>query len=272
LTEDRDALRRIRAEAALVQWADFMSNRPADTIVFIWELTHGGGWRGNGADDAKSDFLSGRIEATVGLPTDAPTPGQVRWPDGTMQEVPLISASDALAAMIAELRGDQSAPECGDCLQVAGATLTTRTALTWRGEAQVPVWQFEFTGRGEPIEPISFVAVRDRVASNDWDGWPHFFPSTSAAYGLPDDTEITVLFSGGACDTSHSIAAVESNDAIVPIISTQSRGGTCTAQAVGYVLRLRLAAPLGERVVLDLDSGYPVPVYPQDPPDGVRPG
>src|SRR5688572_20780250 len=88
--EDRDAQRRAQAEAALQHWAAYMADKPADTIVFISDLTRGGGWRGNGAGDAKSDFLSGRIEATVGLPTDVPPPGQVGWLDGTMQEVPLI--------------------------------------------------------------------------------------------------------------------------------------------------------------------------------------
>jgi hypothetical protein len=249
-----------------------MADKPADTIVFIWELTHGGGWRGHGADDAKGYFLSGRIEATVDLPTEGPPPGEVTWQDGTTQEVPLISAADALAAMIVELRGDQPAQECGDCLQVAGATLTTRMALTWHGEAQVPVWQFDFIGRGKPMEPISFVAVRDRVAFNDWDAWPDFFPSTSGAYGRPNDTEITVVFGGGACDTGHSMVPVESDGAVVPIITTTVAQGPCIALGVGYALTLTLDTPLGDRAVLDLDSGYPVPVYSQKPPDGPRPG
>jgi hypothetical protein len=249
-----------------------MATKPADTIVFIWELTRGGGWRGQGADDAKSDFVSGRIEATVDLPTDVPPPGKITWPDGTMQEVPLISAADALVAMIAELRGDQPAQECGDCIQVAGATLTTRTALTWHGEAQVPVWQFEFIGRGEPMEPISFVAVRDRVVFNDWDAWPDFFPWTSAAYGRPDDTEITVAFSAGACYRGPWFAeVVESDVAVVVIISAlppdpAASPRFCTAQAVGYSVKAELNEALGSRAVLDLDSGFPVPVYPEDPP------
>lgn len=269
-TPDPNLQRHAQAEEAIQHWAAYMADKPADTLVFISDLTRGGGWRGARADDAKTAFVSGMIEATVNLSTETPPPGEVTWPDGTTQEVPLISAADALAAMILELRSDQPAYPCGDCLQVVGATLTTRTALTWHGDAQVPVWQFDFAARDEPMEPISYVAVRDRVDPSIW--LPLSSANTDAAYGHPDDTQVTIVFGGGACDTGHSIEVVESTGAMVPIITTTVRGGACTLQRVGYALRVELAAPLGDRVVLDLDSGYPVPVYPDTPPDGLRPG
>jgi hypothetical protein len=247
-----------------------MADKPTDTIVFISDLTHGGGWRGPGADERKFAFLSGMIEATVELPTDTPPPGEVVWSDGSTREVPLITAADALSAMIVELRSDQPAYPCGNCLEVVGATLTTREAVTWHGDAQVPVWQFEFAARDEPLEPITYVAVRDRVDPSIW--LPLSSANTDAAYGYPDETQVTIVFGGGACDTGHSIEVVESTGAIVPIITTTARAGACTLQRIGYALRVQLAAPLGDRVVLDLDSGYPVPVYAKAPPGGLRPG
>jgi hypothetical protein len=247
-----------------------MADKPVDTIVFISDLIHGGGWHGAGADDAKSAFLSGMIEATVELPAETPPPGKVTWPDGSTQKAPLISAADALTAMITELRSDQPTYSCGACLQVVGATMTTRQAVTWRGVAEVPVWQFEFAARDEPIEPISYVALHDRVDPSIW--LPLSNANLDAAYGHPEDTQITIVFGGGACDTGHSIDVVESTGAIVPIITSVRQGGACTAQRVSYSLTVQLAAPLADRVVLDLDSGYPVPVYPEAPPDRLQPG
>jgi hypothetical protein len=258
-------------QSALERWAAFMAQRPAEAVIFVRDLTQGGGWSGPNADDAKIAFLAGAIQASGELPGDAPPPGEVTWSDGTSQQVELISAAAAFEAMVAEL--GTAGGTCDDCraLHVTAAELTLRAATTTHGNASVPVWQFTFAPGEEPIDPISFVAVRDRVGPHDWPGQGGHAPFMEAAYGTSADTGLTIAFIGGACDTSHSITAVESAQAIVPIITTAAQPGACTAQGVLYGLTVELASPLGNRVVLDPDSGYPIPVYPEEAP-ALQPG
>lgn len=260
-----DAPGRQQAEAVLQNWADFMADTPHDAIVFVHDLTQGGGWDESNADDAKSAFLTGLIDAAVKLPGQEPPPGEVVWTEGTRQQVSLVSAATAFEEMVAEL--SESGGSCEGCrpLQVIGAELTTRTATTSHGDASVPVWQFDFAPGDRPMTPISYVAVKDRIGPQDWHAWGDHAPFTMAAYGTAEDSEITVAFTGGACDTSHSIEAAESILGIVPIIVTVARPGPCIAVGVGYALAMQLDAPLGNRAVLDIDSGFPVPVYPEEP-------
>lgn len=260
------------ANVTLQRWADFMANKPADTIVFARDLTQGGGWSGPNADNAKIAFLAGAIQATVELPDQEPPSGDVVWSDGTSQQMALTSAKAAFAAMVAELVA--AGGNCDGCraLRVTGAELTMRDATTSHGAASVPVWQFAFAPGDEPIDPISYVALRDRIGPRDWPSWGDHAPFTEAAYATPVDAQVTIAFTGGACDASHSIVAVESAVAIVPVISTAARPGACTAQGILYGLQVQLASPLGNRVVLDPDSGFPIPVYPEDPPAALQPG
>lgn len=261
---------RQQAQTALDDWAEFVAKSPPDTVVFIHDLTQGGGWNGSHADDAKIAFLGGAVEATVDLPAQQPAPGEVLWSDGTRQEVPLISAAAALARMVAELSGAGGKCEGCPALQVVGATLTTRRATTSRGDAEVPVWQFDFAPGEEPIDPISYVALKDRVSPSDW-GSAAYTSTILGAAGKQSDSQITITYVGGQCDASHSIETVESTAAIAAIIATTVRPGPCTAAGVTYALVAPLGAPLGNRVVLDAGSGYPVPVYPEPPPDWPRP-
>lgn len=273
-TATPDYLTRAHAQADLdlQRWADFMADKPANAVVFVWTLYHGGGWHGRGAGDRKEAFLSGQLEATTELSNAAPNAGTLTWQDGSSQTVELISAAQAFDDMVADIRGEGG--PCGSCpnLQVTGAHLTTTVALTWRGKATVPAWQFEFVDRDVPLTPITYVAAKDAIDTSDWGNWGRYAADVDGVYGTPSDTQITVLFGGGACDTSHSIEAVESELAIVPIISATGRGGVCIAMRVGYALVLELAQPLGNRAVLDLENGWPAPVYPEVPPNWPTPG
>lgn len=261
----------VSAQAALDQWAAFMADKPADAIVFVRELTQGGGWNGPNANDAKIAFMNGAIQATGTLDDMEPAPTEVAWKDGTRQAVSLVSATSAFAAMVAELKASCVACDETAQLHVTGADLTIREAVTSHGNASVPVWQFTFASGEEPIDPISYVAVKDRVGPQDWPHWRDHASFTDSAYATAADARITIAFLGGACDASHSIVAVESALAVVPIITTVVRPGACTAQGILYGLELQLASPLGNRVVLDAGSGFPVPVYPEEPP-ALQPG
>lgn len=253
------------ANAVLEQWSAFMSHKPADTVVFARELTQGGGWEGAKADDAKIAFLSGAIVEAVDLPVDEPPAGQVTWSNGRSLKASLVSASAAFAAMVTELKSN-----CGACdgprpLHVIGAELTTTEAVTAHGNANVPVWQFTFAAGDEPIEPISYVALKDAVSRLDWPN-PDKSPQIDAAYAQSTDTKVTVTFLGGNCDARHSITVVESDWAIVPMVMTVRNPGPCDAVGIMYGLEVQLGAPIGARFVLDPLTGFPVPVYAENPP------
>ena len=247
-----------------------MNSAPEGSIAFTGFVSYGGGWRGPNADEQKSAFLSGRIEASVQLPTDEPRPDEVVWENGSRATVPLISAADALD----ELRRGEVGGGCPECrpLEVVGARLTTRGAETSRGWANVPAWEFLFTRRDEPTVPISHVAVRDRI---DVPPAEDVAPFMGYALGTPGSTSLVVAFSGSACGPEHYTAeAVESELGVVVLVQSDpppqpdATPGICIAMAVGRTAVVELTAPLGSRTVLDPVSAQPIPVYAELPDEG----
>ena len=266
-----------RADAVRERWEQFLAGQPDGTIVFTTDLADGGGWRGREANDQKVAALSGLFEATVPLSTETPPPSVVRWADRPEQAVELISGAEALGAMIREFRaGGSSCAECRQ-LQVVGARLVTVDTMTARGPASVPAWQFEFAPRDEPLEPMTFVAVRDAVTPTEFEPEPEYGGDIGAAYGRPGDTTVTVGVIGSACTKGYAGEAVESDSAIVGLITSldppRAAGASpqaCIALGVYYPVELALSAPLGDRMVLDLATGYPVPLLAEDPPPQTR--
>ncbi|MDQ3938653.1 MAG: hypothetical protein M3253_08255, partial [Chloroflexota bacterium] len=284
-TDDYEAQLYRQAERALDRWADVVADAPPNAIVFVHGLTDGGGWRGRGAGNRKSAFMSGRVVATVPLPTDVPPPGDVVWPDGATTTVPLISAAVALDELVREMSAG-SCPECRP-LEVVGAKLVVGEAATSRGRVTAPLWQFEFVPADEPLMPITHVAVRDRI-SIDLAAWESEAPNAlgdriEAAYGSPADDELTVLFVGALyrgdrwCGADYTAEAVESELAVVVIVRGHSRPPPdstpppCLAVGAGRTAVATLNSPLGDRTVLEVVLGTPVELRSgAPPPDGVR--
>ena len=81
-------------------------------------------------------------------------------------------------------------------------------------------------------------------------------------------TELTVAFVGAPdpgdkpCGEDYTAEAVESDLAVVVIVTRHPHVtvGACTAVGARRTATATLAAPLGDRVVLDLQQGTPVPV------------
>jgi len=269
-TPDADSASLPWARAVLDRWEQAVNSAPDGSIAFTGFVSYGGGWRGRDADDQKSAFLSGRIEASVQLPTDIPPPRDVAWDDGARATVPLISAADAFDELRRGLVGG-GCPECRP-LEVVAARLITRGAETSRGWADVPAWEFTFTRRDSPIVPVTHVAVRDRIDVRPREDVPHFL---SYALGTPTSTSLTVGFSDSACGPEDFTAeAVESELGVVVLVQPDpppdpdATPRICIAMAVGRTADVELEAPLGSRTVLDPVSGQPIPVYPELPEDG----
>ena len=81
-------------------------------------------------------------------------------------------------------------------------------------------------------------------------------------------TELTVAFVGAPdpgdkpCGEDYTAEAVESDLAVVVIVTRHPHltFGACSAVGARRTATASLAAPLGDRVVLDLQHGTPVPV------------
>jgi len=279
-----DAQLRDRANGLLQRWAERVATAPAGAIIFVGDLTQGGGWTGDKANDDKMSFLSGLLIANPALSDEIPAAGTASWPDGSTQQVALVSAAAALRGLVE----GASAGKCDGCqpIQVIGATLVLGKAETSHGPATVPQWQFNFVPADTPIDPITRVAVADAVAVSALEqeeasnSAPTRTIAIDAAYGQPDDTTITVSFTGSPdhggspCGADYTAEAVESDIALVIIVHSQGSVGIGACAAVGAprVATATLAAPLGNRTILDAQNGAPVAVkFGPAPSDQSRP-
>ena len=137
-----------------------------------------------------------------------------------------------------------------------------------RGPATVPVW--EFTIKGTAVR-VTRVAVADRISvvPPPWD------PSNAAegiaiesAHGTPDARQLTVSFVGAPdrgdrpCGSDYTAEAVESDFAVVVIVIEHRNptAGACSLVGAERAAEVDLAAPLGDRAVLEVQQGLPVPV------------
>lgn len=271
-----------QANRYLALWADAIGDASPGAIVFVGELTHGGGWRGPNADNVKTAFMSGLIEVVGTVPSEAPPPGEVTWPDGKTQTVALMSAAEALAHMKAPAAGDR----CTGCkpVRVTGAKLVAGEANTASGPATVPLWQFEFVPEDEPRTPITHVAVADRVIPPPLPDWNPYGGNPvgdriDAIYGSPTDTRLTAVFVGAPlrgdswCGADYTGEAVESDLAVVVVIHGERRHrpagpspGACLGLGATRTAVVNLASPLGSRTVLEVQFGQPVVLRSGDPP------
>lgn len=266
----QDQAPRDRAQQILDRWAEAAGSAAPGSIVVAGDLTAGGGWDGPNAGDQKIAFLSGAIEATSPLPANPPPPGQVTWADGTTQQVALLSAAEALEAMTHELSAGGG--DCSKCqpLHVAGAELVSGEVDTPRGPATAPLWQFGWAAGEEPIDPITYVAIRDLIVVSPLKISDVRGIRIDHAYGRADSTYLTVQFVGSPyggdnpCGADYTAEAVESDLAIVVIVheSHSAAGGPQPCAAVGATraATAHLSALLGTRALLDIQDGTPVPI------------
>lgn len=249
---------RTRAQGTLDAWAEFLGEAPPETIVVTTQLTtldHG--WKGPNGDNDKSAFLSGLIETRVDLPTQAPPPAQITWPDGSQSVVELQSAAAALDAIRAE--GDGGCDGCTP-VHIVDVRLTTHAYDTTRGRTDLPAWEFTLK---EGNVHVYRVATRHAlvVAAED------SAPSLLAVLTEDDPRLLTVQFMGSACsDPDDALAvAVESDTAVVVFLTVREYAtpdpmatpAYCSAAGVIWPFTVELDAPLGARAVLDI-SGVPV--------------
>jgi hypothetical protein len=264
---DDTANLRQQAQAALTRWADAVAaagGPPA--VVPVGELTKVGDWEVAVGDNNKPALMGGLVEAGVSLPAEVPPDGNITWQDGKAATVSLLSAEQAVAA----IRAGTEAP-CGECtaLRITGARLTTGPIETSRGPATAPLWEFTIDGTAVKVTHLA-IANRVTVAPPPWD--PSDPPGgvwIDSGQGAVSGRELTVAFVGAPrpgdqpCGEDYTTEAVESDLAVVVIVVRHPHltiGGGCTAVGAMRTATVELAAPLGDRAVLQVQDGTPVPI------------
>ena len=232
-------------------------------------LTVGDDW-GSGIDGgaAKLALMGGDFDAAVTLPTQTPPDGQIRWPDGKTEPTGVLPAATAFAQMSA------AAKKCTDCtapLVITGATLTTATFETTRGSAVAPAWEFTLENTPVRIDRLAVATKTLSVPEIAWD--PNNAPIgvriesatidasgmrlTAAFWGAPDGAD-------KPCGEDYTAEAVESDSAVVVIIHVHRNPAPVACTLVGFArtAQVTLANPLGNRAVLEDQTGQPVAVTP----------
>ncbi|MEV0809107.1 hypothetical protein [Micromonospora sp. NPDC050200] len=223
-----------------------------------WEPTDG---------DNKQALMSGLVVAANALPAPRQPTGQVVWESGATQAVPLLSADEALKQLAAAGAGG-----CSECvpLEVTAARLTTARIQTTRGPATAPAWEYTLRGTAARVTRVAVASSATvKVTPPSWDPY-------DVSAGLPIDSattttpsrQLTVTFTGAPnsgsqpCGADYSAEAIESVNAVVVIVieHPHAAGETCPDMGARRTTTVDLAQPLGERAVLEVQQGLPVPL------------
>lgn len=209
----------------------------------------------------KLAFVAGNFVVTGRLPA-GPGKGTIAWAGGGTATVPLLTAAQALKPLTKSSPCPTGAGTCAR-LTVTGARPATLTVTTSRGEATVPAWAF--TVRELPFPIIQSALAPDGyvlLPASDVD-----LPTQNDAFGgaggasvSADGRELTVWFSTGVCISTWGGLQYATGSAVVLGSWTRATNSPapCAAMAVMRSVTVRLAEPLGDRVLLDVGTGLPI--------------
>jgi hypothetical protein len=268
LAPDNQATLHQEAQEDLARWDKAVAAAGGSSaFVPVGQLTgQMGDWEASVGDNNKPALYAGLLESTGSLPGATPPDATVSWGDGTSRSFRLVSAVKALA----DVKTDPSNSACSDCtpLQVTGAQLMTSTVKTSRGPAKAPVWSFTIAGTAVQVTRL---AVAGPVVVNQ----PARDPN-NAFIGLGVDSatasaggrDLTVSFTGAPgpgsqpCGADYTAETVESSTAVVVIVTEHPHWSlipeACTAVGAERTAVATMAAPLGDRTVLEVGQGQPV--------------
>ena len=260
---------RQQARAELQRWADAVAAAGGQQGFAIVGDPTGqvGTWEAAVGSNDKVALMAGKVVAVVVLSDQTPAPAAVHWQDGSVQTLPTISAAQALQDLQAS--GVQACVAC-DALQVTAAKLTTAQIETNRGLASVPAWEFSLQGTAVHVTRVA-ISAGAKVSVSPPPGDPNDPPvglSIESASGRVGGRQLTVSFVGApkpgsqVCGADYTAEAVESPTAVVVIVieHRNSFDGACRLVGATRTATVQLAAPLGDRAVLEVRDGLPVPV------------
>ncbi|MEV0002286.1 hypothetical protein AB0H28_08375 [Micromonospora sp. NPDC050980] len=237
-------------------------------------------------DETKVAFAAGWYRDQIPMPAAVPPDGTIRFPDGVLR-VPLVSAADAYAQLD---RGDPptcdgrpsapgrpgvggptvepgpddpvstTAPTPCIPLTVTAARLGSAPVWTSRGRVDVPAWLFTVD---ELAVPAARLAVAPRAVGEVPGGAADARPLPDGLVGAQELRAVTgdrldYVVGVGACDGAPTPLLLERPDVVVVGAAVVRATGMCTDQLVLKPVRVTLAAPLGDRTVLDVGTGAPL--------------
>jgi hypothetical protein len=257
-----------QANAALDQWAEAVAKLGSTPLVVpVGELTSQiGNWEVDVGDNNKQALMAGRVFTNDVLDGQAQD-GEVTWPDRSVTKVPVMSAQDAIVA-IGNAAQTTSCDGCTD-LTAIEATLVSGEIQTTRGRATAPIWSFTIQGTDVKVTRVA-IANSLIVPQLPWD--PSFSSvglHIDSALGSMTGKEVSVSFTGAPdpaskpCGEDYSAEAVESDQAVVVIVVRRGRGftlGGCPAVGARRTATATLKDALGDRAILNVDDGQPVPM------------
>lgn len=253
----------------LTRWADAVAAAGGQQgFVLVGEATgQVGDWEEPIGSNNKSALMAGKLVAAVALSDQAPPPGQVHWNDGSVRAVPIISAARGLLAV--QTSGAQDCPEC-DALKVTGARLVAIGIDTSRGPATAPAWEFSLDGTAVHVTRVAVAqSANVSVSPPPWDpNDPPVGLSIQSASASASGRQLTVSFVGSRypgsepCGADYTAEGVESTTAVVVIVIEHRNMTDVVCEAIGHgrTATVLLASPLGDRAVLEVRDGLPVPV------------
>ena len=225
---------------ALQRWSAFPAEASPRPVVLVGPMVI----PGHGFQDGESKlaFERGDIKPAEGVPSEA-------------------------YELLKDSSGERSAPDHGHVLALRAATLGQADFMTDRGKRALPAWILDVEGALGPVAVMTRSARRD-CWEPPWEvplpsRGPHQFALPSSVSG--DGMNLTFRFTSWP----RSLAAYESanafeSDCAVAVVPIERwigpRTGWVTLAAAQRAVDVRLARPLGGRVLVDLD-GRAVPVY-----------
>jgi hypothetical protein len=241
-------------------------------------LTEVGNPRGFPSDAVREAFGNGNLVYTGPPPTRYGPAAVVRFlqPAASMK-VPVLTEAQTFDA----LKNNTVVGRCPDCqttpLAVTNVQPNTLDVPTNRGHALVPAWSFIIPALDAAVDqaalpPGSYVTEMPlRGPAEDLGPLGKAFVGADEAHVLtPDGRTLGMWLAGIPCrpPATYGALVAEVGDVVVIggwIHDPQPVTDYCAAS--GYVT-IRLAKPLGDRVILDAQTGVPAP-YPFHPGPGV---
>jgi hypothetical protein len=251
-----------RAREVAARWQGSAEDRAWREGFVPLEVMNPQGWARVGPIPAwvNRSAHNGAWRLATELPADSPVRAGVRWPDGSVSQVPLITAASAYAEFgkPADLIEEECPAKGCRPLRVTGAELGEVSLKTSRGTIRVPAWLFTVEGVEQKkvhvaVDP-SAVTTRPKRVRGDIEEVMAF----DLVAGKPD--ELLLKYGYGACDSVHGARAYESDQLVVVDVDEEGAGlgEVCPDILKTATITVTLARPLGDRLVLDSGTGLPV--------------
>ena len=238
-----------RSADPTLRWRDFPVGASPRPVVFL-DGPVAEPVDGYTTDDAKVAVLTGLLDPPAAFPA---SPGQV---DGR----PIVDASAAFVELTAPANGAKADGSVRP-LTVGGVRLGSATFRTDRGPSELPAWLFDVPGATAAVAvaalapPAVFVPTKpppDRAFSGA--------PAVTGATVDGTGRSVMVSFVGakegtGACTADYDVAIDETTTVVLIEVRTRREGGG-SCKALGYLRQAvaTLAAPLGNRVLVDVST------------------